>query len=202
MVSFALRPLLVLAIVPSFGLLFGACGDSKEPSTRASSTSTALPRYAQADADKDNDFGAATDDSNNNAALNFGRAASPAERRAVAALLRRYYAAALAGDGPAACGMIVSSFAEAIGEDYGEGSAGAPYLQSATTCAGVLDLLFRHYHAQLAVEEPRLEVRRVRLVNHRGFAILSFGSMPEREISVAREGHVWKLQAMLDNELP
>jgi hypothetical protein len=31
---------------------------------------------------------------------------------------------------------------------------------------------------------------------------LRFGSMPEREISVAREGHIWKLQTMIDSELP
>lgn len=68
--------------------------------------------------------------------------------------------------------------------------------------ATALVLLFRHSHSLLTAELLKLEVSRVRLVGHRGFAILSFGAMPERQIPVGREGHTWKIQALLDSELP
>jgi hypothetical protein len=202
--EFPMKPLVGLLMAVLIGLLASGCGSSKRGSDSASSasSSSAAPHYTKADADKDNDVGAPYDDANNKGALNYGRAASPADRQAVTALVTRYYKMALEGDGAGVCSMIILGFAEAIGEDYGEGSAGPSYLKSATTCSGVLDLLLKHLHAQLAVETPRLDVTRVRLIGHRGFAILSFGSMPEREISVAREGHTWKLQAMQDNELP
>jgi hypothetical protein len=71
-----------------------------------------------------------------------------------------------------------------------------------TTCAAVLTLLFKHDHPQLVAELPKLEVARVRLIEHHGIVILHFGTLPERQIPVAREGHTWKLQGLLDSEVP
>jgi hypothetical protein len=42
----------------------------------------------------------------------------------------------------------------------------------------------------------------VRLEEHHGFAFLGFGTLPERKISVQREGRVWKLSQIYDEELP
>jgi hypothetical protein len=173
------------------------------PSPTKTTTSAASTQvYTKADADKDNDISAPDDDASNRYALSYGHAASAADQRAVTELVKRYYAAALKGDGAKACAMIVSSLSKAVVEDYGHGSPGPSYLQSGKTCPQVMALLFKHFHAQLTAEIPKLEVARVRLVGPHGFAIMSFGAMPEREISVRREGSAWKVQALLDSELP
>ena len=97
--------------------------------------------------------------------------------------------------------MIYSTLAEAVPEDYGLSPPGPPYMRG-TTCPAVLTLLFKHLHSQLGLELPKIKVTRVRLTEHHGLAVLSFGTMPERQIQVAREGHVWRLAALLDGELP
>jgi hypothetical protein len=170
--------------------------------TKTASSTASTPLYTKADADKDNDTGAPYDDTSNSTALDYGHAASAADKQAVTELVKRYYAGALEGNGAKACAMIVSSLSKAVVEDYGHGSAGPPYLQSGKTCPAVMTLLFKHSHAQLSLELPKLKVSRVRLVGTHGLAIMSFGTMPEREISVLREGSAWKVQALLDSELP
>lgn len=190
-------------------VVLDACGGSSRDASSpiasttaaASSSEETVTNYAQVDADKDNDVLAAPhDDTNNNKELDYGQAASPADRQAITALVKRYYAAAKAGDGANACALLYSTFAEAVPEDYGE-QPGPRYLRGGKTCAAVVTLLFEHLKSQLAVEVPLLEVTRVRLKQHQGYAILSFGSLPEREIPVAREGHTWKIRGLLDREL-
>jgi len=210
-------PLSTLTAIALMGFGVTACGaaskgsssspdatvrGSSSPAKTSSNSSDPAEVQTQADSDSDNDLGAPYDDSNNDSTLDYGHAASTSETQAVTKLVRRYYAAAVAGGGAEACSMIYSSLAEAAVEDYGHGSEGPHYLSSATTCPAVMELLFAHFHKQLAVELPLLKVARVRLVRNRGLAILSFGAMPERELSIAREGHDWKVQALLDSELP
>lgn len=211
-----MKYLATLFVTALLGIGLSACGagksassaspvpDAKTGSTTASAASgtAPAPAYIKADGDKDNDIGAPFDDTNNDLALNYGHPADAADKQAVTALLKRYYAAALAGDGAKTCAMLYVTFAEAIPEDYGPGSAGAPYLKQGKTCPAVMGLLFKHFHSQLAAELPLLKVSRVRLVQHHGFAILSFGTMPEREITVRREKRTWKVEALLDGELP
>jgi hypothetical protein len=170
------------------------------PKTTASGT-TSTQGVARADADKDNDLGAPYDDTNNNRIVDYGHAASPADERAAAADVKRYYATAAVGNGAKACSMVVSNLAKAMAEDYGHGSAGPPYLSSATTCPAVMALVFKKFHARIAAELPKLRVTRVRLVGDHGYAILRFGIL-EREIAVIREGRAWKIRALLDSELP
>lgn len=170
------------------------------PSTIPSKTPPAAAE-TKADADKDNDARAPDDDTNNNSALNFGRAASASDTKAITVLVKRYYALADAENGAAACPMIYSTLEEAVPEDYGQSPPGPSYARG-TSCAAVLTLIFKHYHSQIALEHPRLKVARVRLIEHHGIAILHFGTMPEREISVARERHTWKLGSLFDSEIP
>jgi hypothetical protein len=193
-----------------------ACGGASAPAGSSSSISTSAhtsssaaaselspaPLDSKTDGDRDNDIGAPYDDTNNSRAFSFGRAASSSERQAITALVKRYYTTALAGDGARGCAMIYSTLAEAAPQDDGL-EAGAPaYMHGAKTCAAVLTSLFRHYHAQLAAELPKLKVTRVRLEEHHGFAFLSFGALPERKISVLREKRIWKLDQIYDQELP
>lgn len=199
--------LLALSVAVTVALVIAACGDTRtSPSTTSSSSAegsdTAAAYQAKADADKDNDIGAPYDDKNNDRALNFGHEAHEPEKRIIAALVKNYYAIALAGNGAKACSMIYSPLAESAAEDYGSSKPPGPPYMKGTTCTAVLDGLFRHFHAQLTAEVPLLKVTRVRLIEHHGTAILSFGTMPEREILVIREGHVWRMDALLDRELP
>jgi hypothetical protein len=207
-----LKSSIALLMTVLFGVCVGACGNADKNTSSSShpaSTSTAATTassattFAKVDADKDNDIGAPYDDKNNNDVLKDGRPAGAADRRAITGLLERYYAVATAGNGAKACSMIVSTLSSSVVEDYGHGSSGPAYLSGGKSCPAVMDLLFAQFHRQLAIELPKLEVAHVRLVGSRGgIAILSFGTLPEREISVVREGHVWKLAALLDNEVP
>jgi hypothetical protein len=186
-----------------------ACGGSSKETGSISHASseaaapypTSTPDFTKADADKDNDIGAAADDSNNNRVFDYASPANPTDKRAITGLVKRYYAAAGAEDGTRACSMLYSTFAESVPEDYGR-SAGPPYLRGGKTCAAVMVLLFKHLHHQLSVEIPKLKVTHVRLQQHHGLAALSFGALPERQILVGREGHNWKIEMLLDSELP
>jgi hypothetical protein len=201
------------------GLLAGAgCGGSHASSiasvshatrttaagqtTSSSAETSPAPLDATVDADRDNDIHAAADDTNNNRVLSFGHDAVPSERRAITALVKRYYAAALAEDGARGCALLYSTLAEAAPEDDSREPGTPAYMHGQTTCAGVLHALFHHYHAQLAAELPKLQITSVRLEEHKGFAFLRFGKLPERKISVQRERHTWKMSQIFDEELP
>jgi hypothetical protein len=189
-----MKSLLAPLVVALLGVAVAACGGSSDK--RAGSTSSSTNAAATGTT--------SSNTSNNSSALHFGHAASAADQQAVTALLERYYAAAAAGDGANACSMIVSSLAEAIVEDYGPGSPAPSYLKTGTTCPAIMAMLFKHFHSQLTAELPKLRVTRVRLVGRAGFAILSFGTMPEREFPVGFEkhAHAWKVQGLIDRELP
>jgi hypothetical protein len=62
--------------------------------------------------------------------------------------------------------------------------------------------LFGHLHRQLAAKVPKLEVTHVRIEEHHARVLLDFGRSPERTVSVAREGHGWKMTALIDSQLP
>jgi len=206
-----MKPLLGLFVTAIFSLGITACGNSGGPISRGTSavatvattaSDATTTNYTRTDADKDNDLGSPYDDTNNDVALNYGHAADTSDRLAATEIVKRYYAAAAAEDGAAGCSLVALSLSEAVVEDYGQGSGGAPYLKTGTSCSQVLTLLFKHYHGKLVAEQAKLAVRRVRLIGHQGFVIMSFGTLPERRIGVGREGHSWKIQNLLDSELP
>jgi hypothetical protein len=205
-----LRPLALLAT----GLLVltpAGCGSSnrahREPdpddenATTVTTPAGPAPLETEVDADHDGDIGAPQDDSNNGA-TEFGHEASPAERRAIVALVKRYYAAARADDGTRDCFLLLSTIAEAAPNDDSREPDTPAYMHGQTTCGGVLSKLFNHYHAQLAAEVPKLQVGHVRLEEHHGLVFLHFGALPERQTSVIREGHVWKMSQIYDQAVP
>ena len=213
-----MRSLLALLATVALGFTTVACGSASKiagTATQTSPSATAAgvdaprtppgtapsPAYTKADRDKDNDIGAPYDDTNNDSILDFAHPASAPDKRAITALLNRYYAAAAAGDGAKACTMLPPTLVKIIPEDYGQ-SPGPSYLRGGKTCSAVMALLFKHFRDQLAAELPLLKVTRVRLDRHHGLAVLNFGRMPERQISVAREGHTWRVEVLLDDELP
>ncbi|MFZ1925469.1 MAG: hypothetical protein WAU42_04925 [Solirubrobacteraceae bacterium] len=198
---------LVLGLLACGVCACGSSGEKTASSARASSDA-AIPasrsetaKLLKVDADRDNDYEAGYDDTNNDSSLNFGHPADASDQRAIVSLVERYYRIALAEDGAKACSMIYSTLAEATPEDYGS-YAGPAYMRG-NSCPVVLTELFEHFHAVLATELPKLKVLRVRLEEHHGNVILSFGGLPEREIAVTREGpRRWKIATLLDSELP
>jgi hypothetical protein len=208
------RPLVLIATT-LVGVTMSACGSDTHAHDGSQTTSSDLgstarrhestapaPSETKADRDKDNDAGIPDDDRNNNATLDYGHAANTTEKREIGALIKRYYAAALTENGAAACPMLYVTIEEAVPEDHGYESAGPAYLSQGKTCPAVMTLLFKHFHNQLKAEVPLLKVARVRIDQHRGLVILSFGKLPERQIRVLREAHTWKLEDLLDEELP
>lgn len=222
--------LLALCIAGLLGAGVSACGESHKStsptSTNASSTTTTENSTAasnKADPDKDHD-GAKPDeddkgpppkidqdgDSDNNSKsyydsddkglLEYGHAASAAEKQAITGLIKRYYVAAAAEEGAKACSMLYSTYAEAVPEDYGTSPPGPSWARG-STCAAVLTHVFNHEHTEIAAKLPKLKIARIRVEEHRGLVVLSFHKIPASEIRVLREGHTWRVEALVDNPL-
>lgn len=129
--------------------------------------------------------------------LAFGHETSAAEGSAIARAVRRYYAAAAAADGGSACAMLIPTLANAVVLDYGQG--GPAYLRPGKNCAGVLKLLFRHYHREL--REPPTVVG-ARVDGDNALALLGYTTMPAAEMSLRRVSGVWMIEGLLATPLP
>jgi hypothetical protein len=210
-----LKPLLTLTAVIILGIGPTACGNAIRAVSSTSpvvsnpnSTSTTVSRRedsnsSASDKDKDEDSSnnSARYDSDDGKVLDYGRAANPSEKEQITAVVRAYYVVSAAEDGTKACSMLYSTFAEAIPEDYGTSPPGPAYARG-TTCPAVMTLIFKHFHSQIAERLLKLKISQVRVKERQGLAILSFGTMPERVIHVAREGRTWRIVALIDSELP
>lgn len=153
--------------------------------------------------DKDNDSDNRTGsyfDKDDASVLDFGHAGGHADRRAIASLVKRYFAAADTDDGATACSLIVPSFASAIVEDYGR--SGGPLYARGDSCPAVMSKVFRHYHRQLVAHQATLRVAAVRVDGATGVATLAFKALPGRQLRVERAGKGWRVDALLDLELP
>jgi hypothetical protein len=206
------RIVIILLAAAALAVAISACGstDPHEGAGRVASRahggiSTAPPTEpvaapAAADRDHDGDSGSADIDPAN--ALGFaGRASRAPDRTAITALIKRYYAAALAQDGAKACGLFYSPLVEAAAEDYGV-PGGPRYALGAKSCPEVATDVFHHFHAALVAEVPRLRVLRVLVRRRQGAALVGFGPLPERELSLILEGRRWRVSALGDRELP
>jgi hypothetical protein len=170
------------------------------PAVTASSV-TSIQRSMTRDRDNDYDNKSKSRyDRDDNVVLHYGHVASAADKRVIAALVERYYAAAAAGDGAKACPLIFSLLAESVPEDYGQ-PPGPPSLRG-KTCAVVMSKLFKQRHQELAVDAATFEVTGVRVDGKRGLALLSFGSVRDRNIPVHREFGVWKIGDLVDSGSP
>jgi hypothetical protein len=156
------------------------------------------------DRDGDTDSqGAGNYDSDDSEPLAFGHRADRAETRAAAVLVRRYLAAAAAGDGARACSMVFPTVAKTVPTVLG--GVGEPPYSHGKTCAQVVSNIFRFYRAQLNTENRVLGVSEVLVRGDKGTAMLAprgGSSFPRRVIELRRDGSVWKIDAVLDQEQP
>jgi hypothetical protein len=136
-----------------------------------------------------------------NSVLDFGHAASQTDRRTVMALIKRYYTAAAAGDGKAACSLILPSVARSVPEDYGH-APGPMYLRGGQTCPEVVSRMFAHLHRRLTADAATLQVTHVRLKTTGGYAVMRFGASGEHEIPIVRDGIAWYVSSLIDDPLP
>jgi hypothetical protein len=228
---FCLQLFVAFCATGLLGIGIGACGAGKSssPASRTTSVTEAnaqehIQKHMPFDSDRDTDLanpdedddgkpappdrdndgdsnGHGRYDSDDYALLNSGHPANASDKAQITALVQSYYAAVVAEDGAKGCALLYSPFAEAVPEDYGTVPPGPAYARG-TTCPAVMTLVYKHFHNEVATRFPKLHVARVRLKEAQGFAVLSFGALSEREIHVAREGHAWKIVALLDNQLP
>ena len=196
----------------SFGV--AACGGSKvgaasspqrSPDDAADATSTG--GYLREDDDGAEDEGRDHEDIHDDYSIRkYGHGANEVDDQAVTALVKRYYAAAAAGDGAMGCSLMLASLANE--SDLGEAAEGAyppapgaPVLRG-ESCGQIVSLLFKEDHERLAADSATMVVIGVRIKRDRGLALLGFRTMPERYIPVQRERGVWRIDSLLDKEIP
>jgi hypothetical protein len=131
------------------------------------------------------------------AVIDYGHAASPADEQAIATLVKRYYAATSATNGTAICSLIYNVVAETIPEDY-EASAEA----KGATCAEVMAKVFARRHRQVVRELRDLRVTRVRVEGVKAIAMVYVRKHPNQYFLVHRQGPAWKMQTMFTTGLP
>jgi hypothetical protein len=218
----------VLPAIMVVCLCLGACGGTSHDGQQAPTSSRAVPPSPSLTGDYDGDDDAAEKlrrsdgdnddarpkdqdndsdssgksyfDGDDDSVRHFGHAASAAEKKAIVSLVKRYFAAAGSEEGATACSMIISTFAKSVPETLG-GAAGPPYARG-PTCAVVMSGIFAHYRRQIAAHAATLEVPGVRVAGKEGMAVLAFRGLPGRSIRVAREHSAWRIDSLLDMELP
>jgi hypothetical protein len=143
------------------------------------------------DADYDNDFRRNRPffDHDDRSMATFGHAAVGAQGRALRGLAERYYAAAAAGNGSAACAMLTAAFARLVPEQYG-GSAAPAYMRGASTCAGVMGLLFAHLRLQL---QARVTIVAARVKGREAYVFLKTRYIPASYLVEQREAGGWRV---------
>lgn len=131
----------------------------------------------------------------------YGRPATPAEYRSTVAFVKSYFAAAAAGDGTEACGLLLPGLAKDIGGSYEK--PGEPAYLHGKTCPEVMTKLFKHRHKLMVAAAAGLEVTDVRVTAKTAFVLVAFKGVREpRYLGIERYGDTWKLEALIDSPYP
>jgi hypothetical protein len=139
-------------------------------------------------------------DRDDNSARGYGHMADARDGQSIRALVKRYYDAAARQDGAAACSIIVANVARAVPMDLGR-PPGPPYLHG-STCPEVMSKILKQNRGQLTRYAAALKIIDVRVNGDHALAILGFNGLPGRQLRFARENHTWRLEVLLDRELP
>ena len=196
--TFVLSALLAIAL-----LSIGCAGARRRAGLASRSAAAPAGSYMRDDDDVDEDASNQFDD---HAIRDYGLAASAADTRMIAALVGRYYATVAAHDGAGACSVLLPSLAkradlvEAVPEEYARASG--PSALRGKSCAALMSLVFERNRRQLAAESSTLIVLGVRVKGDHGLALLGFKAEPERYIPVQLEAGAWRIDALLDEEIP
>jgi hypothetical protein len=165
-----------LAIAPLLLTTVAACGNT---SHGGRPSSEAPPGYHDGD---------------DAAIIGFGHPADAADKQAIASLVRRYYAAAFAGDGRTACGLMDSQterFVPAI-----DGSNGP--VNRGHTCPTIMSKVFNENHNNLAGTSETTDVY---LKEDQAYALIGFPSRETRYIHVLRQKATWAIDDTLGEPL-
>jgi hypothetical protein len=139
-------------------------------------------------------------DGDDGSVRHFGQSAATSDRLAITELVERYYTVAAAQDGATACSMILPSLASSVPKDFGRPPS--PSYLRGNTCETVMSKIFKQNIRQVSLYAKSLKVSSVRVDNDRGLAVLTFSKLPARQIHVVRQRSGWKLETLLDTELP
>lgn len=183
----------LLGVVSSCGGPVRSGTSASRPSHDASSTAPGR----DADNDEDGPLGSRYD-ADDAEILRYGHPAAPSDRHEVEALVERYLAAAVAGDGAAACRLVYRPVVETIVEEAGESSGRA---SPGAGCTDVMSRLFAREHRDLTAN-ARLAVMGVRVEGRRGDALLDDGGQMEGTLFVHRQAGGWRLESVVVNGLP
>jgi hypothetical protein len=166
--------------------------------TTSNATSSPSTKTPSGDGHKDSNDGDNDPGSNDdNTILDYGHAASGAEKQAITTLVTRYYLAAASDDGAMVCSLIYGIIVETIPENYGQPSG-----LGGKSCAVVMSNVFLQRHQQVSADADALKVTRVRIDGKKGLALLYLGMMPESHIYLHREGGVWKVESLFAAGMP
>lgn len=155
--------------------------------------------YLKDDGDRDFDDkrGYRGDPANDDRALfaAYDGNADRVDAQAIASLVKRYLRAIAAGNVTRACAMLDTDVLLGLA-----GRSGQTTNESA--CATALAPLLRQQARRLAAADVRTAVvTSVHVKGNLGLAALGFKAAPEGELAVAREGRVWKVDALIDGEM-
>jgi hypothetical protein len=218
-----------LALIAVTPIGCGAVGDGHPPrSTGAHSAGAgrpSRPRHAVADFDgDDHEAGGDADDDDSSppydrdgdsdgqagqfydsddADVLAGRPASTSDLHAVKVLVPLYFAAIAGLDGRTACSLMLARVAAHVPEVLGSGAVRPSFVHGGT-CPQIAASMFAFYGRQLRAEAGAVEVVAVRVHGASALAVLAFRrdpSLPLRVIEIGREGHGWRVDGILDNEL-
>ncbi len=120
-------------------------------------------------------------------------------RHAIESVVEKYYSAAERGDGATACELLYPALAEGLLEAHAISGQG-----TSKSCGQAASLLFQRQHEQLVADEvATMVVTDVRVDRgNMGIEFLGFKRMPEAEILVERDRHAWKVDSLLDSNVP
>jgi hypothetical protein len=189
--------LVALLATIALSLTATGCGGAGSASTTGSRSGGYVKLDGDMDADDENPPAAVGADEQPLLSA-YGGAASPADAHAIESLVKNYYAASLAGDAARACSMLYSNLASGLAAQQSQPVHGTP-----NACAGPMSVLLRQQRARLISEEiSTMMVVGVRVKGNLGLAVLGFKKTPESEIVLEREGHTWKIDALVDTYMP
>lgn len=210
--------LLNICTVLVVGLLIGsaltACGSAQQ--TAVSRSAGLMPSgtgdlsmvgpHGYVENDDDDDDKGRSHDPDDGRLWTLGRPATKSERGAIQSLAQRFFDDARTGETARACELIVPQFARSTKLAAAVPPAYLPAPGSLVfhhqDCMQVEAQLFQLDHERLVAESPTVKAISIRVAGDRALVLLGFRTTSERELNVQHSGGTWKIDGLLDGEVP